>query len=341
MSGGGGRGGLRAALGIALLLLVAGCGGEAAAPAPSEAPAGEQLLLQPAAIADLRPVAGEITSRDRAEAMPRIAGILQRLDVRAGDRVRKGQRIGLVVDQRTSLEADAGSAQVKAAEAAATQAGDDLARIRQLYDRKVYAKARLDQAVAAADAADASLAAARLRARAGASLVSQGEILAPADGRVLRADVPAGSAVAPGTSVATITAGPPVLRLSLPESLARAVRPGAAVLLDDGRKGEVAEVYPGVLHGEVRVDATVPGLDDGLIGARVAVRITIGERPALLAPRRFVETRYGIDRVRLLGADRQPAAVPVQLAPTNDPAMVEILSGVRAGDTLVVAGAPQ
>ena len=54
------------------------------------------------------------------------------------------------------------------AEAARTNA--DLARIRDLYGQGVYAKARLDQAVAAARAADAQVAAAR--AQQGASVVA-------------------------------------------------------------------------------------------------------------------------------------------------------------------------
>ena len=338
MSGSGRRQGAGMTI-VATALLLAACG--STAPPPSAAngpPPGEQLQLALSTVADLRDVAAEITTRDRAEAMPRIPGTLSSLDVRAGDRVRKGQRIGLVVDPRIGFEAGAADAQVAAAEAASVQANADLARIRRLYDRRVYAEARLDQAVAAADAADAALAAARARRQASVSLVSQGAILAPASGRVLRADVPAGSVVTPGMSIATIAAGPPILRLDLPESLGRQVKPGASVLLDDGRRAEVTQVYPGVAAGRVRVDASAAGLDDVLVGRRLSVRIEAGARQALLAPKRFVSTRYGIDTVRILGRDRQPATVPVQTAPAGDPDMVELLSGAGAGDTLFRAG---
>ena len=331
--------GRRQAFGLAAALLLAACGGTAPEAAPGDPPAGEQLRLAPTTIADWKEVAGEITTRDQAQATPRLAGTLVSLDVRAGDRVRKGQRIGLVTDPRADFESTAAAAQIAAAEAAAAEARANLERIRQLHERKVYAKARLDQATAAADSADAMLDAARARQSASASTVSQGAILAPASGRVLLTDVPAGSVVAPGMAIATITAGPVILRLDLPESLGLDMKPGAALLLEDGRRGEVTKVYPGVFAGRVRVDATAPALDDDLVGRRIHARIEVGARQALVVPKRFVATRYGIDSVEILDRNRQPARVPVQTAPTDDPEMVELLSGARAGDTLFRAGA--
>jgi carbonic anhydrase/acetyltransferase-like protein (isoleucine patch superfamily) len=43
----------------------------------------------------------------------------------------------------------------------------------------------------------------------------------------------AGSVVAPGMSIATVTAGPPILRLMLPESAAGTVHVGSRVLVTD------------------------------------------------------------------------------------------------------------
>ena len=57
-------------------------------------------------------------------------------------------------------------------------------------------------------------------------------------------------------------------------------------------------------------------------------------------PRQFVTTRYGIDQVQIVGEGKRLSMVPVQIAPTADPAMVEILSGVSAGDTLFAPGKP-
>lgn len=327
----------------AVALTLSACGGseENRTPAARTAPAGEQLVLTSNALAGTKTVAGEITTRDQSQARARIPGLLVVLSVREGDRVSRGQQIGRVVDDRIGFETRAYDAQVAAAEAEATRARADLTRIQDLYDHNIYARARLDQAVAAARAADAQAAAARAQRGASASMAGQGAILAPAAGRVLKVEVTAGSAVSPGMSIATITAGPPVLRLELPESLAGQVKPGARVLLaaDDlpaeARQGQVTQVYPAVVGGRVQIDAAVPGLTTELVGRRVAASIEIGQRQALTVPRRFVATRYGLDYVEVVSPDRRRSAVPVQTAPTDDPDTLEILSGVRAGDRLV------
>lgn len=325
----------------AALLALAGCGSEPAAPpAAPPVPVGEQLKLAPTNITDSKAVSAEITSRDQAEARARIAGTLVSLTVRAGDQVSRGQAIGKVADSRLGYETTALGAQAAAAEAEAVRARAELARIEDLYRNKVYARARLDSAVAAARAADAQVAASRAQQSASASVVAQGAVLAPATGKVLRADVPAGSVVSPGQSIATITAGPPVLRLMLPESLASQVRIGAIVTLDEpvegSRSGQIVQIYPAISGGQLMVDASVPGLSESFIGRRVGASIETGRRDAIVVPRRFVSTRFGVDFVDVLSG-KSISAVPVQIAPLPDGEKLEILSGVRAGDTLFVA----
>ncbi|RZJ37865.1 MAG: HlyD family secretion protein, partial [Brevundimonas sp.] len=63
------------------------------------------------------------------------------------------------------------------------------------------------------------------------------------------ADVPAGSVVSAGQSVATITAGPLVLRLELPEAQGRNLRVGQSVIVSSDdlpgvTSGTIAQVYP-------------------------------------------------------------------------------------------------
>lgn len=332
-------------LGCSAILALSACGGAPTTgePVTGAMPAGETLRLAPVTVADMKAVGAEVATRDQAEALARIPGTLTTLSIRAGDMVEKGQRIGLIVDSRLGYETAAYGAQAAAAQAEAARANGDLARIRDLYAHGVYARARLDQAVAMAKAANASVAAARAQQGASASVAGQGVVLAPASGRVLRADIPAGSVVAPGMSIATVTAGPAILRLMLPETAAGQVRPGARVIVDakdmpnGSHVGQVTQVYPAVTGGQVRVDATLPGLDTRLIGRHVGASVAVGERRALIVPRRFVTTRYGIDQVRIVTADKRLSDVPVQVAPTDDAGRVEILSGVGTGDVLFAA----
>lgn len=331
------------AFGAALLL---GACGETkpSVPAAQSAPAAGRLTVQSQTVADLKPVPATLTTRDMAEARARISGVLVSLSVKEGDMVRQGQVIGRVKDDRIALQTGAFDAQVSAAAAEAVRAQADLARTRELFSHGIYAQARLDQVEAQAKTANANLAAARAQRGASAELGAQGAILAPAAGRVLVADVPVGSVVMPGQTLAKITAGPLVVRIELPEGQAHALKVGDVVQLaaEDLRgvatQGAITQVYPSVTGGQVIADVTAPALPEDLIGQRVRAQIKVGSRQALVVPRRYIITRFGIDYVRLVRADNTVSETPVQTTagPTAD--AVEVLSGLRAGDVLTPAG---
>ena len=333
---------LFAALAAATLLAggLSACGAEpeAAATAPAR---GERLTVTEALIDAVKPASAVVASRDLGEARARIPGTLTQLNVREGDTVRQGQVIGMVVDNRVGLETAAYGAQVAAAEAEAARARADLSRIQTLFDKGIYAQARLDQALAASQAANAQVRAARAVRSASAETGAQGRILAPTSGRVLAADVPAGSVVSAGQSVATITAGPLVLRLELPEAQGRNLRVGQSVVVSSedlpgvSSTGTIAQVYPASNAGQTTADIAVAGLSSDRVGQRVTVQVPVGQRRALVIPRRFVSTRYGIDFVRTVDRAGRVSEAPVQLGGPVSGDRVEVLSGLAAGNVVL------
>ncbi|MBU1538142.1 MAG: efflux RND transporter periplasmic adaptor subunit [Alphaproteobacteria bacterium] len=331
---------LSAALAAALLLGgLSACGGEpeVAAIAPVR---GERLTVTEALIDAIKPASAVVASRDLGEARARIPGTLTQLNVREGDTVRQGQLIGLVIDNRVGLETAAYSAQVAAAEAEAARARADLSRIQTLFDKGIYAQARLDQSLAASRAADAQVRAARAVRSASAETGAQGRILAPTSGRVLTADVPAGSVVSAGQSVATITAGPLVLRLELPEAQGRNLRVGQSVVISSEdlpgvSAGTIAQVYPASTAGQTTADISVAGLGSDRVGQRVTVQVPVGQRRALVIPRRVVATRFGIDFVRTVDRAGRVSEAPVQLGGPVSGDRVEVLSGLAADDVVL------
>ena len=332
---------LFAALAAAALLAggLSACGGEpeVAAVAPAR---GERLTVTEAVIDAVKPVSAVVASRDLGEARARIPGTLTQLNVREGDTVRQGQVIGVVTDNRVGLETAAFGAQVAAAEAEAARARADLSRIQTLFDRGIYAQARLDQALAASQAANAQVRAARAVRAASAETGAQGRILAPTSGRVLVADVPAGSVVSAGQSVATITAGPLILRLELPEAQGRNLRVGQSVIVSSEdlpgvSAGTIAQVYPASTAGQTTADISVAGLSSDRVGQRVIVQAPVGQRSALVIPRRFVSTRYGIDFVRTVDPAGRVSEAPVQLGGPAGGDRVEVLSGLAVGNVVL------
>ena len=328
---------------LAATTLLAGglsaCGGEPeiAATAPAR---GERLTVAEAQIDAVKPASAVVASRDLGEARARIPGTLTQLNVREGDTVRQGQVIGVVVDNRVGLETAAYGAQVAAAEAEAARARADLSRIQTLFDKGIYAQARLDQALAASQAANAQVRAARAVRSASAETGAQGRILAPTSGRVLTADVPAGSVVSAGQSVATITAGPLVLRLELPEAQGRNLRVGQSVVVSSEdlpgvSAGTIAQVYPASVAGRTTADISVAGLGSDRVGQRVTVQVPVGQRRALVIPRRFVSSRYGIDFVRTVDRAGRVSEAPVQLGGPVSEDRVEVLSGLAAGNVVL------
>ena len=322
----------------ALSLSLAACGSADETARSVKAPAGPQLVLTASEMVAWQDVSAEIATEDQAQVLARIPGILTSLSVREGDMVRKGQAIGRIVDSQLGYQASAYGAQASAAQALAAQAQGELSRVRFLYQNGVYAKARLEQAEAAAAAANAQIRAARAQQAAVGAVSGQGVVTAPATGRVLRTDIPAGSPVAPGMTIAVITAGPTIVRLEMPESLGDKVQAGSRVsargLGTGSGIGTVTKVYPSVNAGQVTADVDMPGIDNRLIGRRIAARVETGKRKALLIPVNYVTNRFGIDYVTVL-TKSGAMQIPVQTAEVAEPGKVEILSGAAPGDKLL------
>ncbi|WP_395647609.1 efflux RND transporter periplasmic adaptor subunit [Terricaulis sp.] len=341
-------GGLRfatlASLLAATVLVACGRPVEEAPPAPAVAPAGLIHVVQTTA-PDYKTVAAVLTNRDVGDARARISGTVQRLLVREGDQVRRGQLLAIVADQRLSLEAQAGSAGVAAAEATAERARADLQRAQFLFERGVFAQARLDAVQAEARAAEAQLRAARAQAGAAGAVAAQGRVYAPADGRVTRLPIPQGAVVMPGDVVVAISTGARVLRIELPEGEASMLREGQEIrILTEGdpgvRTARVRQVYPAIDEGLVTADLDASSFEGEFIGARVRVLAPAGERQAFVIPATYIVTRYGVDYVRLW-RNGSVVEAPVQRgAPTPMEGLengVEILSGLREGDQIVPA----
>jgi len=149
-----------------------------------------------------------------------------------------------------------------------------------------------------------------------------------------------------GDPVAQVAEGGYVLRLRVPERHAHFIRPGDPVRLDaklpsaaGAPIGKITLVYPEIQDGRVVADAKIDGLGDYFVGERVRVWIETDKRAAFIVPEALIETRFGIDYVRVKAPKGDPVEVPVQrgrpLPQSDMPDGIELLSGVKAGDALV------
>ncbi len=323
---------------------VASCGAEVEHDeAVAVVDSSQALLVEEIDAPDFRIVAAIMTNRDVGDARARIGGTLTRLLVREGDTVEKGELVAVIGDDRIDAEARAASAAVTAAAATAERTKSALERAERLFAAQAIARAEIERARTEASAAEAGLRAARAQAAAAQAVKEQGQVAAPADGRVTRAPIPQGSVVLPGEVVVAISTGAQVLRIELPESEGRTLEQGQELRIVEGANGAetaiVRQVYPAVTRGRVTVDLDAPGVSDDLIGSRVRVAAPLGVRRAIVIPERMIVTRFGADYVRLLRAGDAVIEAPVQRGadiPTDEtPDGVEILSGLRAGDRIL------
>lgn len=317
----------------------------AAAFAAAPAHAAERFVVQERIVPDYKTVAATLTTRDVGEARARIAGTLTELRVREGDVVTKDQTLALVSDQKLALESQSRGAQAAALKAEHERAAAELGRVRAVYDKGFYSKARLDQAVAAAKSAESAWKAAVAAQAVVTEQAGQGQVLAPAAGRVVRASVPAGSVVMAGDVIVVVATNDAVIRVEVPEREGRALKQGDAVrLVASASVGQerqattiIREVYPQVRNGRITVDLEAKGLESGFVGERVRVLVAVGTRPAFVIPSDYVTTRFGVDYVRL-AAKSGPLDIPVQrgqgIAVEGIVDGIEILSGLKAGDVL-------
>ena len=297
-------------------------------------------------IADQKAVLATVESLNVVPARARVGGTVGQLGVKAGDQVRAGQVIAVVADAKLLLQIAAIDAQIVGLQASLAQAQADLVRAETLARQGSGTRVAMDQARTASDVANATLRARIAERSVIRQQAAEGDVLAPADGKVLQVPVTDGSVALPGDSIAIVAQQSYVLRLSVPESQAGYIRQGDPVRLDttgrgDGRPafGTITLVYPRIENGRVIADATMPDLSKYFVGERVPVWIGVAPRTSFVVPDAAIVTRFGLDYVRR----RAGAAVletPVQRGramPTAAmPNAVEILSGLASGDVLVL-----
>lgn len=313
---------------------------------PHAAIAGDSFTVQPVTVTDEKAVFATVESTNVVPARARIGGTVAELSVRQGDRVERGQVVATVGDEKLVLQLRTLDSQIEALKAELAQAQIDLERKTKIFKSGAIPKSELDQAQT-----DVNVARNNLKAQVGQRAVveqqlAEGQVLAPAAGRVLTVPVIMGTVVMSGEAMATIAEQDFVLRIRVPERHARFLKVGDPVRLDgeelglaDAKTGTISLVYPQIEDGRVVADAKVAGLTDYFVGERVRIWVSGGERQTFVVPGAYVTTRFGIDYVKLQPKGGAPIDVPVQrgrdLAAADIADGIEILSGIAQGDVLV------
>ena len=299
------------------------------------------MLLAPQEVPEWKAVYGRVEARDRIPARARIGGTVVELLVAEGDQVAEGQRIAVVRDDKIAFQTAALDAQLRALEAQLSRAEAELARGRELVGRGVSTAQRLEALETDADVTRNQIAAVAAQRAATLQQAEEGAVLAPAAGLVLSVPVTRGAVVMPGEALASIGGGGFFLRLAIPERHATALQEGATLHITTGgaeTEGRLAKIYPLIENGRVIADVEVAALDARFVDARVPVQVPVGHRPALIVPQAALSRQSGLDfvGVREGGRDVARAVVPGEVLLHGGAPFVEILTGLHAGDTIIL-----
>lgn len=274
-----------------LMLMLTSCG-KADAPANSPPPPApvEAVQIGAANGAETLTFTGRIERRREMDLSFRVPGVMTRLDVEAGDRVRAGQVVA-------RLDPTGVAAAEQRARADLERAERDMARARTLFDQGFVSRQRLDDSASALKAAQAGMSAAAFDRR-WASLVS------PVEGVVLTRTAQAGEVVQPGQTVITVAdeRSGLVLRANAPDRQAGRVKVGDTVRVDLGggaatvvgqvvRVGRSANALTAGVEIEVALPPSAQALSGQVASASVAVGSEVGAQATRVPAEAILEAK--------------------------------------------------
>lgn len=323
---------------IVALLVSAGCGSKEE-PTPPAVSASSQATIQ-AAVMEVQTnhvpirveVTGQVTPIYQAALSSRIQGTIDKLLVREGTQVVKGQTL-IELDSR-DIQADLARAKAEVENSKA-----QFERMKKLYGQDAVSKQEMENATRAYKVAEANR-------KAVLAQLSYTVVKAPFDGVITEKKVEAGELASPGQ---------PLLKMedSLQLRLEATVAEGDLKSVSRGDKipvfidalgvqaltGVVSQILPA---GDpqthtfmVKVDLPkTPGLKSGMFGR---FQLDKGTTRTLLVPDSAVVERGELTSVFVVGADQVSRLRWIKVGRRFDK-QIEILSGVNVGELVLLEG---
>jgi RND family efflux transporter MFP subunit len=314
-------------------------------------------------LSDKITIVGNLVGEATVEAVPKVAGRLQQINVRLGDRVSRGQVLAKIEDSEIRQQVKQAEASFNVAQATVRQREADVKfaqtnyeRSRSLFAGQLLPQSSMDDADARQQAATAQLDLARAQFEQATARLEELRInlantiiSSPVDGFVGKRTLDQGAYVTPNSSFLSVVDIRVVkLLVNVIESDLRRISAGtAAVVQVDAYPGEtfagrVARIAP-VLDPATRtasMEIEIPNssfrLKPGMY-ARVSF-IVEEHRQALVVPTNAVVDIEG-KRGVFIPAEGDSAKFQVVLTGLEDADRTEIIEGLREGDQIIATGA--
>jgi membrane fusion protein, multidrug efflux system len=320
---------------VSLVLPALACGdgnSSAGLPGPS-APAVEVLTIAKQSFEEQADLLGELQAENSVLVRSEVPGIVETIDFQEGETVTQGRVLFHLRDREAA-------ARLREAEAELLLGNEDFARTTKLASANAAAAAQLDKA-------RATLEMARARADLRRVELDRTLIKAPFAGRVGARMVSPGARIKADDQLVRLDAMDPLaLVFTIPEVVLPLAKIGAEFSLDvaafPGRRwpGVIRFIAPNVDSASRRIliKGRVPNPDGVLLpGMFARVQASLGTRETLLIPDEALVADPEGTFVWRLGSEDKAERVAIEIG-TREPGRVEVRSGLREGDRIVVAG---
>ncbi len=276
-------------------------------------------------------VVGTVRAKLRAAIEPKVSARIEALLVAPGQMVKAGELIAQLDPREIQAKLDQ-------ALALREQATRDLARSRELLDKKITTQADFDAVQARARVAEGA-------GREMETMLGYTKVVAPFDGIVTRKLADVGDLAAPGKPIIEME-DPRALRFEadVPEALIGHVKIGAKLLVQVAEgaapiEGTVAEVAP-VADAASRtflVKLDLPAAEGTRSGQFGRVWVRTGESKSIRVPASAIVVRGQIECVFVIA--NQHAQLRIVRTGKHTGGDVAILSGLTSGERVVSEGA--
>jgi membrane fusion protein (multidrug efflux system) len=341
---------------LALAVALAGCGNGQAAEG-EQAKKDESVVIGPenvyvAAVEEIAggpAISGSLAAEREARVNAEAGGVVQGVYAEKGQPVRAGQLLARIDDPSLQTQVLSAQSSVRSAEQAVQLAARNVERNQTLEAAGAVATRDLETARNQLSAAQAQLAGARAQLANAQKMQGKTTVNSPISGIVSDRPVSTGSVVSLGAPMFVIV-DPGSMRLegSVPASELGQVRIGAPVRFTvtgypgQAFAGTVARINPAAdpVTRQVPVIVSIPNAQGALVSGLFAEgRVQSESRQGILVPATAVDER-GVQPavVRVTNGKAERVAVTLGVRdPETD--RVEILSGIGAGDTLLIGAA--
>jgi len=304
-----------------------------------------------AQLAELRSgptISGSLQPRTEARVRAEIAGPVEQTHAEEGQRVRAGALLARLDDTAVRDAYLSAKSAVRTAESALQNAQRNLERSSRLAQAGALPERDLETAQLNATNAEGALADAQARLASAGKQLAQTTVRAPITGVISEREVDAGDVVTVGAELFRIVdLGSLRLEASVAASEIDRLKPGMPVEFavsgyDRRFTGRIERINPTVdpTTGQVRIYVTIPNERQSLVSGLFAEgRVATDTRKAIGVPADAVDERGTEPVLHVVKAGRVkhlPVRLGVRDEATN---LVEIASGVAAGDTVLLGSA--